>query len=79
MDFNYVVTRQYLLIVVSLGELRQVFLAMKVFQAEMSHSYSNNYKSHRNYTIMLPSTPDIENISHDPINRYLRYESLNLQ
>ena len=39
MDFNYVVTRQYLLIVVSLGELRQVFLAMKVFQAKMSHSY----------------------------------------
>ena len=34
MDFNYVVTRQYLLIVVSLGELRQVFLAMKVFQAK---------------------------------------------
>jgi hypothetical protein len=28
---------------------------------------------------MLPSTPEIENISHDPINRYLRYESLNSQ
>ena len=39
MDFNYVVTRQYLLIVVSLGELRQVFLAMKVFQAKMYYPY----------------------------------------
>ena len=28
---------------------------------------------------MLPSTPEIENISHDTINRYLRYESLNSQ
>ena len=49
MDFNYVITGQYLL------------------------------KSHRNYTITLLSTPQIENISHDTINRYLRYESLNSQ
>ena len=46
MDFNYLVTRKYLL------------------------------KSHRNYTITLPQ---IENISHDTINRYLRTESLNSQ
>ena len=49
MDFNYVITRQYLL------------------------------KSHRNYTITLRRTPQLENISHDTINRYLRYESLNSQ
>ena len=49
MDFNYVITRQYLL------------------------------KYHRNYTITLRRTPQLENISHDTINRYLRYESLNSQ
>ena len=49
MNFNYVVTSQYLL------------------------------KSQINYTITLLSTPQIENISHDTINRYLRYESLNSQ
>ena len=46
MDFNYVVTGQYLL------------------------------KSHRNYTITLPQ---IENISHETINRYLRTDFLNSQ
>ena len=47
MNFNFVVTRQYLL------------------------------KSHTNFTITLLSTLEIENISHDTINRYLRTESLN--
>ena len=47
MNFNFVVTRQYLL------------------------------KSHTNFTITLRRTPQIENISHDTINRYLRYQSLN--
>ena len=49
MNFNYVVTRQYLL------------------------------KSHTNFTITLRRTLQIENISHDTINRYLRTESLNSQ
>ena len=49
MNFNFVVTRQYLL------------------------------KSHTNFTITLRSTPQIENISHNTINRYLRYQSLNSQ
>jgi hypothetical protein len=43
MNFNYVVTSQYLL------------------------------KSQINYTITLLSTPQIENISHDTINHYVRY------
>ena len=30
-------------------------------------------KSQINYTITLLSIPQIENISHDTINRYLRY------
>ena len=34
-------------------------------------------KSHTNFTITLLSTLQIENISHDTINRYLRTESLN--
>jgi hypothetical protein len=34
-------------------------------------------KSHTNFTITLRSTLQIENISHDTINRYLRTESLN--
>ena len=34
-------------------------------------------KSHTNFTITLLSTLEIENISHDTINRYLRTESLN--
>ena len=47
MDFNYVVTRQYLLIVVSLGELRQVFLAMKVFQVKhVSSLFKYSYILH---------------------------------
>jgi hypothetical protein len=47
MNFNFVVTRQYLL------------------------------KSHTNFTITLRHTLQIENISHDIINCYLRTESLN--
>ena len=43
MNFNFVVTRQYLL------------------------------KSHTNFTITLRLTLQIENISHDTINPYLRY------
>ena len=43
MNFNYVVTSQYLL------------------------------KSQINYTITLRRTPQIENISHDTINHYVRY------
>ena len=34
-------------------------------------------KYHTNFTITLRSTLQIENISHDTINRYLRTESLN--
>jgi hypothetical protein len=34
-------------------------------------------KSHTNFTITLRRTLQIENISHDTINRYLRTESLN--
>ena len=34
-------------------------------------------KSHTNFTITLLRTLQIENISHDTINRYLRTESLN--
>ena len=34
-------------------------------------------KSHTNFTITLRCTLQIENISHDTINRYLRTESLN--
>ena len=34
-------------------------------------------KSHTNFTITLLSTLQIENISHDTINCYLRKESLN--
>ena len=34
-------------------------------------------KSHTNFTITLRRTLQIENISHDTINRYLRYQSLN--
>ena len=49
MDFNFVVTRQYLL------------------------------TSHTNFTITLRHTPQNENISHDTINRYLRYQSLSSQ
>ena len=34
-------------------------------------------KSHTNFTITLRHTPQIENINHNTINRYLRYQSLN--
>ena len=34
-------------------------------------------KSHTNFTITLRRTLQIENISHNTINRYLRYQSLN--
>ena len=34
-------------------------------------------KSHTNFTITLRRTLQIENISHDTINRYSRTESLN--
>ena len=47
MNFNFVVTRQYLL------------------------------KYDTNFTITLRRTLQNENISHDTINRYLRYQSLN--
>ena len=30
-------------------------------------------KFHTNYTIILLSTPQIENISHDTINHHLKY------
>ena len=36
-------------------------------------------KSHTNFTITLRRTPQIENINHNTISRYLRYQSLNSQ